>query len=84
MTSKWKRDFLRDCLQVDLVDDDLIASLPETIYSITYYKPPKSLGLIARNIPDSDDPQSAIKLSEFLAGAWLAANDKARELGWIV
>jgi hypothetical protein len=24
MTSKWKRAFLRDCLQVDLVDDELI------------------------------------------------------------
>ena len=25
-----------------------------------------------------------IKQAEFLARAWVAANDKARELGWIV
>jgi hypothetical protein len=31
-----------------------------------------------------DDPDAKITLSEFRALAWAAANDKARELGWIV
>jgi hypothetical protein len=83
MIPKWKRDFLRGCLKIELVDDELIASLPETTYSITYYLPSNSRGLLARTIPRKDDPQSAITLSDFLAGAWSAANDKARELGWI-
>ena len=33
---------------------------------------------------DVTSPSSAMTLSEFLARAWKAANDKARELGWIV
>jgi hypothetical protein len=31
-----------------------------------------------------DDPGATITLSEFRALAWAAANDKARELGWLV
>ncbi len=31
-----------------------------------------------------DDPDATITLSEFRALAWVAANDKARELGWLV
>ena len=30
-----------------------------------------------------DDPDATITLSEFRALAWAAANDKARELGWL-
>jgi hypothetical protein len=32
---------------------------------------------------DRDDSRVAMRLSEFLAFAWTAANDKARELGWL-
>ena len=31
-----------------------------------------------------DDPGAVITLSEFRALAWATANDKARELGWLV
>jgi hypothetical protein len=31
-----------------------------------------------------DDRDAPITRAEFLARAWKAANDKARELGWIV
>ena len=30
-----------------------------------------------------DDPDALVTLSEFRALAWAAANEKARELGWI-
>jgi hypothetical protein len=39
---------------------------------------------MARRITDRDDPRVAMTLSEFIAAAWKLANDKARELGWIV
>ncbi len=71
-------------LHVAVWDDELVVSLPQSSYSVTYYKPPHSSGLLAKNIPQGDDPHIEIKLSEFLAEAWRAANDKARELGWIV
>jgi hypothetical protein len=51
---------------------------------VTYYKPPRSPQLLAKRIADKDDPRSLMKVSEFLAMAWRSANDKARELGWIV
>jgi hypothetical protein len=51
---------------------------------VTYYKLKNSPQLLAKRIADRDDPRVGMRLSEFLAGAWLLANDKARELGWIV
>jgi predicted alpha/beta hydrolase family esterase len=71
-------------LHVAVIDEELVVSLPPSNYSVTYYKQPHSPGLLAKNISHRDDPQTEIKLSEFLAEAWRAANDKARELGWIV
>jgi hypothetical protein len=67
-------------LHVAVWDDELVVSLPQSSYSVTYYKPLHSPGLLAKNI---SHPQSEIRLSEFLAEAWRAANEKARELKWI-
>jgi hypothetical protein len=71
-------------LRLDVVDDEIIVSLPGTNYTVTYYKPPKSPQLLAKRISNRDDPRSPTSLSEFLSQAWQAANDKARDLGWIV
>ena len=78
MTEPWGR------LRLDVVDDEIIVSIPGTSYTVTYYKPAKSPQLLAKRIANRDDPTSAMTLSEFLARAWKHANDKARELGWIV
>jgi hypothetical protein len=51
---------------------------------VTYYKPIKSSQLLARCIAEEDDSRASISLSEFLALAWRLANDRAREVGWIV
>jgi hypothetical protein len=71
-------------LLVEVVDDEIIITMPGSHYSVTYYKPEKSPQLLARRISDTDDRPVAMTLSEFLARAWRLANDKARELGWIV
>ena len=68
--------------RVQVVDDEIIVTLPGSHYSVTYYKPVKSPQLVAKRISDRDDPRVATRLSEFLALAWRLANDKARELGW--
>jgi hypothetical protein len=65
-------------------DDELIVTLPGSFYSVTYYKLPRSRQLLAKRFPMKDDPRVAMTVSEFLIRAWRAANDKARELGWIV
>ena len=69
-------------LRVQVLNDDIIVTLPGSHYSVTNYKPAKSPQLVAKFISDRDDPRVAMKLSEFLALAWRLANDKARELGW--
>lgn len=71
-------------VDVAVVDDEIVVTLPQSHYSVTYYKPENSRQLLAKRIADRDDPRVAMTLSEFLAAAWRAANDKARELGWIV
>ena len=71
-------------LSVQVVDDEIVITLLGTEYSVTYYKPENSRGLLAKRIADKDDPRIQMTVAEFLTKAWKAANDKARELGWIV
>lgn len=63
--------------------NEIVVVLTGSIYTVTYYKPPGSRGLLAKNIPTKDDPRIPMTAAEFLARAWKAANEKAKELGWI-
>jgi hypothetical protein len=67
-----------------VVDGDIIVTMPGTDYAVTYYKPAKSPALLAKRIADKDDPRADLSLSDFLSAAWHLANQKARELGWIL
>jgi hypothetical protein len=78
MTESWGK------LRIEVVDDENIISLPGSSYSVTYFKRANSPQLLAKNISHSDDNRVSLKLSDFLVRAWKAANDTARELGWIV
>jgi hypothetical protein len=59
-------------------------TLQGTSYAVTYFKRRGSAGPFAKDIVHKDDPRIPMTSAEFLAGAWNLANDKARELGWIV
>ena len=59
------------------VQGDEIVVTSETGFRAVYFKRPHHPHLIVRRRTDTDD-------HELLAQAWQAANDKARELGWIV
>ncbi|MGB6439771.1 MAG: hypothetical protein WBE89_10660 [Methyloceanibacter sp.] len=74
----------RSDLHVEVRGGEIIVTLPFSRYGVTYYKPANSPQLLARHISEEDDPNVSMTLSEFLAKAWRAANEKARELGWIV
>jgi hypothetical protein len=69
-------------LHVEVQGDYIIITPPGTEFMVTYYKlddPPE-----LRTKSDwTDDPDAPITLGAFRARAWIAANDKARELGWI-
>ena len=72
-----------DLLRIEVVDDEIVVSLPQVAIFMTYYKPDKSPQLLAKRITEKYDPRTPMTVSEFLAKAWKLANDKARELGWI-
>ena len=78
MTDAWGR------LRVEVWDDEIVITLPFTNYTVTYYKPASSPGLLAKNFPTKDDSREPMTQAEFLERAWNLANDKARAFGWIV
>jgi hypothetical protein len=67
---------------VVLEADTIVVTIPGTRYSVSYRKVRDMPWLVASDI--RDDPDSLINTFTFRARAWTAANDKARELGWIV
>jgi hypothetical protein len=67
-------------LRVEVRGDQIVVSLPRSLYRVTYYKPANSQQLLAWHIPDKEDRYAPLKLADFLAKAW----KPARELGWIV
>ena len=71
-------------LELHVSDGDIVVTLPWTDYTVTYFKPERSPQLLAKDISARDDPRLPMTGAEFLAQAWRLANDKARELGWIV
>ena len=70
-------------LRVEVLGDEIIVILPATSYGVTYTKPSNSPDLVAKNCVPKIDAGAPMTHGEFLAKAWLAANVKARELGWI-
>jgi hypothetical protein len=70
-------------LDVQVAGDSIIITLLGTIYSVTYFNRRGSPGLLAKHIPNKDDPHVSMTCPDFLASAWRAANDRARELGWV-
>jgi hypothetical protein len=45
MTDAWGR------LHVEVLEDEIVITLPFTNYTVTYYKPATSPGLLAKNFP---------------------------------
>jgi hypothetical protein len=56
----------------------------DTDYVMTYHKPQNSPELLARSFARKEDRRVSMTLADFLTAAWKLANDRARELGWIV
>ena len=68
-------------VQVAVKDGAIIVTLPGTSFRVVYRKEADPW-LLASDV--HDDPSLPITKFTFRARAWVAANDKARELGWIV
>jgi hypothetical protein len=74
----------RSDLNIEVLDNEIIVALPGTSYTVTYFKLARSPQLLAKNFSTKDDDRVPLTNGEFLARAWKLANNKARELGWIV
>lgn len=64
-------------LEVVVQGGAIIVTLPSSGFRAIYYKPHGQPQLIPRERTKTDD-------YNLLSEAWKAANDRARELGWIV
>lgn len=71
---------LRRGFLVEVQNDYIVVRVTGTSYAVTASSPQ----LLAKNFPVRDDHRAPMRVAEFLAGAWQLANDKARELRWIV
>ena len=69
-------------LRVEADDDNIIVTLPGTTFRVIYRKAYEGSGLLAFGVRGDED--AGISQIDFLARASRIANDKARELGWIV
>jgi len=72
-------------LNVEVRGDDIVVSLPDTSYVVTYYRAaafPQQL--LTKSHSGREDEGALMTQAEFQARAWRAANIKARELGWIL
>jgi hypothetical protein len=64
--------------------NEIVVVLTGSIYTVTYFMQRSSRGLLAKNIANKDDHRIPMTAGEFLTKAWKAANEKAKELGWIM
>ncbi len=71
-------------LHVEVRDQDIIVTMPGTSLRVVYRKPNRGPQLVARLDYFQDQQRGPITRAAFLVLALKAANEKARELGWIV
>jgi hypothetical protein len=71
-------------LHVQARANDIVVTMPGTSLRVVYRKPHWGSQLVARLDYFQDQQKRPITRAEFLARALKAANDKARELGWII
>ena len=72
-------------LHVEVQGDNIIVTLPGTSYVVTYYRSaafPQQL--ITKSHSGHEEQSAPMMQAEFHSRAWKLANDKARELGWII
>jgi hypothetical protein len=68
-------------LIVEMIDDQIVVTMPGTMFLAAYRKRDDMAALAARFI--QDDRHAAIPRAEFVARAWRLALARAKQLGWI-
>ena len=71
-------------LHIEVRAHDIVVTMPGTSLRVVYRRPHRGSQLVARLDYFQDQQKGPITRAEFLTRALKVANDKARELGWIV
>jgi hypothetical protein len=71
-------------LYVEARANDIVVTMPGTSLRVVYRKPHRGSQLVPRLDYFQDQQKGPITRPEFLTRALEAANNRARELGWIV
>jgi len=76
--------FTRSKIAVEVLDDEILVTMPGTSFSIVYERT-KDNQLIASDFSGRkvQNEENKVSFPQFLSLAWTAANEKAREIGWI-
>jgi hypothetical protein len=69
---------------VEVRDQEIVVTMPGTSLRVVYRKPHRGLELVARLDYFQDQQKGPITRAEFLIRARKEADNKARELQWIV
>ena len=72
---------IRSNLRVDVYDPYILVSLRGTCFRAKYRR--QDAPWLATDEYGPEDPEATITSNEFRALAWAAANEEARQLGWI-
>jgi len=70
-----------ELVRIEVQGADISVAMRGTCFRVKYRK--EEAPWLTMQEHGRDDPDAMITLSEFRALAWAAANDKARELGWL-
>ena len=75
----------RSKIAVEVLDDEILVTMPGTSFSIVYVRT-KDDQLVASYFSGRKirDERNRVSFAHFLSLAWAAANEKAKEIGWIV
>ena len=52
-----------DLLRIEVVDDEIVVSLPKSQLSVIYYKPDKSPRFLAKRMTEKYDPRTPMTMS---------------------
>jgi hypothetical protein len=76
--------FRRPKISVEVLGSEIIVSMPGTSFNVVYEKTDDNQ-LLANSFSGRKGQDEARRISfpRFLALAWTAANEKAKEIGWI-
>jgi hypothetical protein len=68
-------------LRVEVLGNTIMVAMRGTCFRAKYRK--QEAPWLATDEYGPDDPEAAVTFSEFRNLAWQAANDRARQLGWV-